>query len=77
MDNPEFSYEKLFLIETTGNTAPNDTKENNITLLLEIVDQFCKMIQRALKKRFFTVQFRVYEEELLSAHIILKNYSFF
>ena len=54
----------------TGNTAPNDTKENDITLLLEIVDQFCKKIQRALKKRFFTVQFRVYEEELLSAHII-------
>ena len=62
---------------STGNTAPNDTKENDITLLLEIVDQFCKKIQRALKKRFFTVQFRVYEEELLSAHIVLKNYSFF
>ena len=65
------------IIRDTGNTAPNDTKENDITLLLEIVDQFCKKIQRALKKRFFTVQFRVYEEELLSAHIVLKNYSFF
>ena len=61
----------------TGNTAPNETKENDITLLLEIVDQFCKKIQKALKKRFFTVQFRVYEKELLSAHIILKKLQLF
>ena len=67
----------MFEHANTGSTAPNDTKENDITLLLEIVDQFCKKIQRALKKRFFTVQFRVYEEELLSAQIVLKNYSFF
>ena len=32
---------------STGNTAPNEMKENDTTLLLEMVDQFQKRLREA------------------------------
>ena len=64
-------------IYNTGSTTPNRTKENDVSLLLEMVEWFCKQVQKALKKRFLYLYFAKGSLRKLNLFVLFKaKYSF-
>ena len=63
---------------TTGSTTPNRTKENDVSLLLEMVEWFCKQVQKALKKRFLHMHFAKGSLRKLNPFVLFRaKYSFY